>query len=44
LTASENCIERVGKLIMRKNLFDVVLRELKIALNRKKVGKIKVYE
>lgn len=46
LTASENCIERVGQLIMERNLMDVVLRELKIALAKKipKGSSTKIYQ
>lgn len=32
LTANENCIEKVAFLIKEKNLFNVIIRELEIAL------------
>lgn len=37
LTASENCIERIGQLIMQKDLMEVVIRELKCALIRREI-------
>ena len=35
LTANENCIEKVAHLIRSKDLFDVIMRELEEALQRK---------
>lgn len=42
LTASEDCIERVGTLIMQKNMIEVVLRELRLAMTRK-LGKTSLF-
>ena len=35
LTANENCIEKVAHLIKEKNMFDIIMRELELALKRK---------
>jgi hypothetical protein len=35
LTANENCIERVAQLIREKDIFDVIIKELEQALQRK---------
>jgi hypothetical protein len=35
LTANENCIEKVAHLIKEMNLFDVIMKELELALQRK---------
>ena len=35
LTANENCIEKVAKLIKDRNLFDVIVQELDLAFKRK---------
>jgi hypothetical protein len=35
LTASENCIERIGMLIMERDLMKVVIKELRSILLRK---------
>jgi hypothetical protein len=35
LTANENCIEKVAQLIKERSLFDIILRELELALQRK---------
>jgi hypothetical protein len=32
LTANENCIEKVAHLIKEMNLFDVIMKELELAL------------
>lgn len=45
LTANENCIEKVAHLIKQKDLFQVIIRELEDALQRKvlKTSPNKVY-